>query len=93
MEFYRVTKFTDTFMALVFAHKLVFGGMDGTGQYRASMEGQNHLMLEVADDTQVASNMRRYVVFPGGYLEEEMMCVRASFVVVVRKRCAVVRSK
>jgi hypothetical protein len=22
-------------------------------------------MLEVADDTQVASNMRRYVVFPG----------------------------
>jgi hypothetical protein len=38
VEFYRVTKFTDTFMALVFAHKLVVGGMDGTGQYRCSME-------------------------------------------------------
>jgi hypothetical protein len=26
-------------------------------------------------------------------LEEKMICVRASFVVVMRKRCAVVRSK
>jgi hypothetical protein len=30
-------------------------------------------MLEVADDTQVASNMRRYMVFPGGGGPEEYL--------------------
>jgi hypothetical protein len=52
-------------MALVFAHRLMVGGMDGTGQYRCSMDVKNHLMLEVADDTKVASNMRGFLVFPG----------------------------
>ena len=66
MEFYRVTKFTDTFMGLVLAPRLVVGGMGGTGQYRCSMEVKNHLLLEFADDTKVASNMRGFLVFPGG---------------------------
>jgi hypothetical protein len=29
------------------------------------MEVKNHLLLEVADDTKVASNMRGFLVFPG----------------------------